>query len=152
MVVAANTCNIKLFTQSDLASVVRIEQDCFEHPWSELTFRTHLLNRETFCFCAMDRHHVAGYIVFERLEGRIVIHNLAVDPELHGQYIGKSIINNLKHYAMNQGFKWLEAYVIESNYAAQHFFLACHFVCIDFLRGYYLPDHEESAHRFQFKF
>jgi len=134
--------------RSDMPEVLRIEQLCFDHPWSKDDFIAVLRQRNAIGIVAENRRGIAGYVIYELHEHRIVLMNLAVDPQRQRTGVGTAIVDRIKEKLHQQRRREIVAAVRESNLDAHLFFRACGFRALSVLRAYY---DDEDAYSFAWR-
>lgn len=83
---------IEKMNLSHLDGVVKIENECFAHPWSREDLKSQI-DLETSCFLvAVDGDTVAGYMGLQIFSGEGYVTNVAVLPEYRRQGIAQKLI------------------------------------------------------------
>ena len=78
----------------DLQQVMKIENECFDNPWSETDFTLALKQPKSYehVYVARRENTVVGYIVFTVLHEEAQILNLAVPAAYRRQGIGRYLL------------------------------------------------------------
>jgi [ribosomal protein S18]-alanine N-acetyltransferase len=106
----------------DLPSVLQIERECFPEPWTENDFFEHLRVRNIIGLVAKNEFgRTIGYMVYEVMNSRILILNLAVDRICQRRSVGTQLINKLKQ-KLNERRSGIRVNVIDTNLGAHLFF------------------------------
>jgi ribosomal-protein-alanine N-acetyltransferase len=104
----------------DLAAVLAIENDCFDDPWREETFRSEL--RHCWSQCSVLRQlpgrEVVGYLVFWRVVDEVHLLNVAVAPSEQHHRRGRALVDHLLDYARDNAARFVTLEVRKSNEAA----------------------------------
>lgn len=129
----------------DLPQVLSIEKACFRRPWSAHSYRFELTeNPAARYFVALRDGAVCGYggmhLILE--EGHIT--NLAVDPKLRGQGIGRQLLGEMIRVAANLGARYLTLEVRAGNAAAISLYRSAGFVPVSVRKGYYEEEGEDG--------
>ncbi len=120
-----------------LAAVWTIEQRAHRYPWRQSMIEE-LSGRGACHYCLVDEHgQVLGYCYGQNIVGEVSLLNVAVDPEYHGQGLGKQLMESFisECEKANAESIWLE--VRESNQAAIALYHSVGFNEVDRRRDYY---------------
>jgi ribosomal-protein-alanine N-acetyltransferase len=144
---------IRPFLVSDLDSALKIEADCFPHPWSKEMFLAELgRDKITRCFIAevtpggrgADRKRagkemnlVAGYIMSWLVADELHITNLAVSPAHRRSGLAAGLVEHALEDARDNGASWCQLEVRFSNRPAQALYRKFGFRKIGIRREYY---------------
>jgi len=91
--------------------------------WTECAF-----GQENKYFVISEREeNVAGYILFSFYEDSSVIELIAVDEKYQGQRVGKSLINTMETFVIDQGIKKIKVGTQVNNISAAQFYSAMGF-------------------------
>lgn len=111
---------------SDRFDVQRIEDSCFEHPWTEKDFDKYLRAKNIWGYVFEDEYGtVVGYIVYELHPFKLDVLNLAVHPEYRHRGFGRALLGHVLERLSKEGVPRLTCMVRESNLDAQCFLRAC---------------------------
>lgn len=123
----------------DLQEVLKIENECFENPWSETYYTLSLKRPRSYEHFYVARHEntIVGYIVFSILHEEAHILNLAVPIVYRRQGIAKYLlISALKMIQAQDGHEvFLEVAV--SNLPAQYLYRQFGFRICGIRKNYY---------------
>jgi len=137
---------------TDLNALVSLENACFSSDrLSRRSFR-HWLTTETehrLLLVAEINQHCVGYVLFLYHPGTRLarVYSLAVDPELRGQGIAKTLLQAGEQAARDNGRFYLRLEVSVENSAAIALYRSLGFQQFGFYRDYY-QDHKDAL-RFQ---
>ncbi|MDE0689740.1 MAG: ribosomal protein S18-alanine N-acetyltransferase [Candidatus Poribacteria bacterium] len=123
----------------DLQEVLKIENECFENPWSETYYTLSLKRPRSYEHFYVARHEntIVGYIVFSILHEEAHILNLAVPVVYRRQGIAKYLLTSaLKMIQAQDGHEvFLEVAV--SNLPAQYLYRQFGFRICGIRKNYY---------------
>lgn len=133
----------------DLDDVLAIESKSHEFPWDEAEFLAAMKPRTRVCMVAelstTKADIVIGYILYELEPKRLVIINMAVDPEYQRRGVGSQLIAKLIGKMDGRDDRTcISLMVDETNLVAQMFFAACGFKGVFISKDYYVIDCNES--------
>jgi len=135
---------IRWLIRRDMESVLAIENDSFEYPWSEEDFLTMLRTRNCIGMVAMSPYkseeepgEVIGYMIYELHKGYIGMHNFAVSREHRREGVGTALIEKLTGKLSFERRTALTLEVQEENLTAQQFFRSQGFKATEVLYGHY---------------
>ncbi len=121
---------------SDIDTVMRVEAQVYEHPWTEKIFKD-CIRVGYECWLTSIDHEVVGYAVISIAAGESHILNLSVAKDFQDQGIGKRIIQFLVNIAKTKKAKVIMLEVRPSNVPAIHCYSASGFNEIGSRKGYY---------------
>ncbi len=79
---------------SDLASVMEIELQAYQYPWSQAIFQD-CIGTGYHCWVAELDDQLVGYAVFINAVQECHLLNLCVDPKLQGRGLGRKLLENV---------------------------------------------------------
>ncbi|HEY1103227.1 MAG TPA: ribosomal protein S18-alanine N-acetyltransferase [Burkholderiaceae bacterium] len=104
-------------TESRLDAVLRIEQRCYDHPWSHTNFTDSLRSGyEAQLLVAGDG--ILGYFVAMQGVDEVHLLNITVAPEHQRQGWARVMLDGLAIWSRNRGAQWLWLEVRASNLRA----------------------------------
>jgi [ribosomal protein S18]-alanine N-acetyltransferase len=136
--------HIRWMIRRDMASVLEIENESFEFPWSEEEFIRCLRQRNCIGMVAESGEEVIGYMIYELDKNKIHLLNFAVHPRYRRTGTGRAMIQKLIGKLTNQRRNRISLEVRETNLPAQLFFRELGFRAINTLRGYYIDTSEDA--------
>jgi ribosomal-protein-alanine N-acetyltransferase len=140
---------IRWLIRRDMADVLRIEKESFEHPWSEEDFLCCLRQRNCIGMVAEYDHEIVGFMIYELHKSRLHILNFAVDDAYRRQSVGAQMVARLIDKLSQQRRNEILLEVRERNLDAQVFFKEQGFRAISILRCHY-DDTDEDAYLMRF--
>jgi len=142
--------HIRWMIRRDMPSVLGIEGQSFEFPWTEEEFIRCLRQRDCIGMVAERNEEVAGFMIYELHKTRIHILSFAVHPEFRRQSVGSAMIEKLVSKLAYQRRNRIVLEVRETNLAAQLFFRQLGFRATGVLKSFY-EDTPEDAFLMQFR-
>lgn len=131
-------------TRKDVSRIAALERICFAMPWSVGSLNGELKNPAAHYMVIEREGQVIAYagmwIIFEEAH----ITNVAVDPEVRRQGLGRLIMLGMMAEAMKLGASRMTLEVRETNIAAQHLYDGCDFYKAGVRRGYYSNTGEDA--------
>ncbi len=134
----------------DMQSVLEIERNSFEFPWTEDEFIRCLRQRDCIGMVAERDEDVAGFMIYELHKNRIHILSFAVHPQYRRQGVGRAMVDKLVSKLAYQRRNRIVLEVRETNLDAQLFFRTLGFRATGVLRSFY-EDTPEDAFLMQFR-
>lgn len=143
--------HIRWMIRRDMPSVIGIEENSFEFPWSEDEFIRCLRQRNCIGMVAELSEQVVGFMIYELHKNRLHILNFSVHPDFRRQGIGRAMVDKLVGKLSYQRRSRIMLEVRETNLPAQLFFKDLGFRAISVLREFY-DDSPEDAYLMQFRY
>lgn len=137
-------------TRFDYPEVLAIEDQCFDHPWSERDLVDFL---ECGCVSLVLelRNYVLGYVVYHIEESGIYVLNLAVSPPAQRTGVGRRLLTELINRLQPGRLEYVETCVRERNLDAQLFFSRVGFRAVQVLRDWYEDSPGEAGYLFRYQ-
>lgn len=143
--------NMRWIIRRDMPEVMRIENDCFEFPWSEEDWHKCLIQRNRIGMVAEVAECVVGVMLYELQPKALRILNFAVRPDCQRRGIGTVMVNKLKSKLSYERRKRITLDIRETNSVAHKFFSAQRFRAIKVQRDFYPQHVSEDAYLFQYR-
>jgi len=143
--------HIRWVIRRDMEEVMRIENACFEFPWSEEDYHRVLTDRSSIGLVAEVNECVVASVMYELCPNAIRVLNFAVRPDCQRRGIGTALVNKLKGKLSNDRRRRITLHTRETNIAAQKFFSSQGFRAIGIAKEFYLDSPEEDAYLFQYR-
>jgi ribosomal-protein-alanine N-acetyltransferase len=143
--------HLRWLIRRDMPEVLHIEQQCFEHAWSEDDYIRCLRQRNCIGMVAEHQERIVGSMVYELHKSRLHVLNFAVHPDFQRQGVGAAMVRKLVSKLSPQRRNRIMLEVRERNLPAQLFWRALGFRAVSVLRDFY-DDTDEDAYLMQFKF
>jgi len=117
--------------------LMAIELRGYPHPWSARIMRD-TFKAGTACWGLLDGHgKVQAYAFFSIAVGEAQLLNLCVDPDHHGQGLGRRMMAHLLEVASTEFCTIFLLEVRRSNAAARHLYESLGFSTLGVRKGYY---------------
>lgn len=87
----SNDIKIRVCSSGDLDKIMKIENECFEHPYPEYVFKDYLGN--DLFLVAENKDEIVGYIITDVRKNEGVVISIAVEPDFQRKGIGKELIS-----------------------------------------------------------
>jgi len=136
---------VRWMLKEDLETVLRIEQESFEFPWTESEFLACIQRPNCIAMVAVVQEKVVGYMIYEMGPQWFQILNLAVDAEYRRHGVGRVLVQRLINKLSPRRRHRITLHVRETNLPAQLFFKAIGFRAKAILHDHY-PDTAEDAY------
>ncbi len=141
---------VRQYSTGDWPEIMDIEDNSHQYPWLEFKFRRTAMRRGVSMLVAELECEVVGFIVFERLNDRIVLLNMAVHGKYRRNGIGRDLMERCKKRT-DMKVNRVVAEVWERSVAAQLFLKNEGFVRIDTLKNVYEDAPDDDCYLFQWK-
>lgn len=138
--------NIRWLVRKDMPSVMKIEHESFDFPWSEDDFIESLRQRNVIGMVAEHLDVVVGFMIYELRPNAISLWSIAVHPEFRRRGVGRALITKLLTKTTGRRNKILLE-CRETNIGAQLFLRDHGFFAVGVLREFY-PETNEDAYLF----
>jgi ribosomal-protein-alanine N-acetyltransferase len=135
-----NSLTFTPITLTDITPLMRIEDECHSHPWSEKTFRSCIGGRyfgQKLSETLNDPDNIVGFYVGEHVVDEATLMDICVNPDNQGKGLGKKLLIQFIDQAKTQGVIkiWLE--VRAKNITAQMLYMNLGFIETGRRTGYY---------------
>jgi len=141
---------VRWMVRRDFAQVLEIEQMCFEFPWTETEFLQCLHQPNCLGMVAEYEGRVVGFVVYETPKNRILITNIATDPEFQRRGIARQMIQKLVAKMIYQKRHKIAIEIRETNLPALVCFRALGFRAATVLKNFY-DEQSEDAYVLQYR-
>lgn len=128
---------LRWMIRRDLKSVLDIEHNSFEFPWTKWEFIQCLRKRTCIGMVAEVNEEVVGYMLYECGEKELELISFAVHPKHRLSGIGRTLIGRLISKLVAGRRANIVASVRDSNLPAQLFFRSMGFFCTKVEKDYY---------------
>ncbi len=128
--------SIRPMHDEDIASIMKIERQAYNYPWSAQIFRDCL--RVGYC-CWVTEHqeNIVAYGIMTVAVGESHVLNLCVSPDYRSQGLGKKLMSHLLDVAHDHDANMTFLEVRPSNFAAIKLYMDLGFDEIGIRRNYY---------------
>lgn len=142
--ISSNELSIRPMRKSDLAEVLRLEGECFPHPWTRGMLEEELRRENGAFLVARHWRELVGYagVIYIMEEGHVT--NLAIRKTARRKGIaGRLLLHMIEDGAM-RGIRFLTLEVRRSNLPAIRLYEKFGFTVIGERKRYYLDDDEDA--------
>ena len=141
---------VRWMVRRDFAQVLEIEQTCFEFPWTEEEFLQCLHQPNCLGMVAEREGRIVGFIIYETPKNRILITNIATDPEFQRHGIARQMIQKLVAKMIYQKRHKIVIEIRETNLPALVCFRAIGFRAAMVRKNFY-EEQSEDAYVLQYR-
>jgi ribosomal-protein-alanine N-acetyltransferase len=140
----SNELSIQPMRRSDLAEVLRLEEECFPHPWTRGMLEEELRRENGAFLVARHWRELVGYagIIYILEEGHVT--NLAVHKTTRRKGVAARLLLRMIEDAAARGIRFLTLEVRRSNQPAIRLYEKFGFTVIGERKRYYLDDDEDA--------
>ncbi len=117
--------HVRWMIRVDIPSVLEIDNDSFDDPWSEEDFIKHLRERSVIGRIAEYKDRVVGYMVYQIRKGEYEILRIAVAPDCRRQGVGFAMLCSMADKLSRNHRTRFHLAVHENNLAAQLWLKGC---------------------------
>ena len=135
---------IQRMTPQHLDGALKIENECFSHPWTRENLENELNNPTSVFYAALENDGVIGYIGMSTVIDEGYIFNVAVTESQRKKGIGSALIGEIVTYCKKNGFMFVTLEVRQSNQKAISLYSHFGFTKVGERKSYY-RDPEENA-------
>jgi len=138
---------IEPMRETDLDSVMQIEQVSFRAPWSRQVFLEELSRPWAFLdvMRATTSGNVAGFCNYWRVADEIHILKVATHPEARRMGFGSRLLGNILDFARRHRCRLVTLEVRRSNEPAQRVYRRFGFKAVGLRPNYYADDNEDAV-------
>lgn len=145
MKVVAEEIIFRKMTLSDIPSILEIEHDAFETPWTEEAFQNELTNNLFAQYMVMEYEgDVIGYAGMWIIIDEAHITNIAIRSSYRGQGLGKQLIYEIQRTAQFLGANKMTLEVRVGNIRAQSLYRKFGFKDAGIRPRYYSDNNEDA--------
>ena len=136
--------HLRWMIQRDVPSVMQIEEDCFEFPWTEGVLFQQLRQPNCIGMVAELGEVVCGFMIYEIHPSHIHVINFCVGKDYQRQHIGQMMVEKLIGKLSEGRRSRLYCEIRETNINALDFFKAQGFRSSRIRRGVYVETNEDA--------
>lgn len=137
---------IESMSECHLKEVVQLEKVCFSVPWSKVSLKEEIYNKNAKFLVAVDKNEkVLGYagLTFVLDEGYIT--NVAVFPQYRCNGIAKKLLMTLVRFAQDKKLKFVSLEVRKSNVYAGSLYQKLNFLSVGVRKNFYSQPKEDAV-------
>ena len=131
-------------TPQHLDGALKIENECFSHPWTRENLENELNNPTSVFYAALENDEVTGYIGMSTVIDEGYIFNVAVTESQRKKGTGSALISEIVTYCKKNNFAFVTLEVRQSNQKAISLYSHFGFIKVGERKSYY-RDPEENA-------
>ena len=135
---------VTVMQESHVPQIAKIEQLCFNDPWSENSIASELNNRLSLWLVAVEDECVIGYVGSQTVIGETDMMNIAVHPDYRKKGIGTALILELIDALKTRGSHSLMLEVRSSNSSAISVYKNLGFLEVGRRKNYYRNPKEDA--------
>lgn len=135
---------ISKLTAEHVNAIHRVEESCFQSPWSENTIEALLNSNNAQCFGYFEDDVLVGYIALEWVLDEGSLTNLAVLPAFRRRGIAEKLTVALIEEAQRLNLQLVTLEVRVSNTPASNLYRKMGFEEVGVRRGYYSNPREDA--------
>lgn len=129
--------------ETDIGSLMNIEELCFENPWPEEAFAEEIQNGdEAIGIVVEDEGMIVGYFTGRNVLDEFHLHNIAVHPDFSRRGIGRAMLEHLDNYCLEKGHKRILLEVRVDNESATRMYQKMGYFAGGTRKDYYGPGHD----------
>jgi len=129
--------NYRDMQSADLDTVLRIEQQANQFPWTVKNFNDSLkANHQAWVFVT-DSDEIVAYTIVQKVVDETHLLNICVKQSAQGQGLGRQVLNQVIDYANNISSVLIVLEVRSSNQRAQQLYLQAGFNEMSVRKDYY---------------
>lgn len=129
---------------SDLDAVMQIETQVFSAPWSRESYLELIPQAAIKMWTMKNAEQLVGYMLYQCWAEEMELHTIAVDPQSHGQGIGKLLMEKLFAEAQANSVIQIYLQVRVSNERAIQLYERFNFKKVGMRKRYYQDNFEDA--------
>ena len=134
-------------TSVEIPSVLSIEEQNSDFPWSELQFTTSIENNDNLCYCLSLNGKTVGYLIAMLAVDTADILNIGIDPDLQRQGYATGLLNRLIEELRKRHIHEILLEVRAGNKSAIQFYKKQGFKEISVRKNYYMKNSKNQSQR-----
>ena len=134
-------------TSLEIPSVLSIEEQNSDYPWSQLQFTTSIENNNNLCYCMSLNGKTIGYLIAMLAPDSADILNIGIDPDLQRQGYATGLLNHLIEELKKKDIGEILLEVRSGNKSAIQFYKKQGFEEISVRKNYYTKNSKNQSQR-----
>ena len=134
-------------TSIEIPSVLSIEEQNSDYPWSQLQFTTSIENSNNLCYCLSFNGRTIGYLISMLAVDTVDILNIGIDPDYKRQGYGTALLNHLIEELKKRNIREIFLEVRAANKSAIQFYKKQGFKEISVRKNYYKKNSKNQSQR-----
>jgi len=135
------------FNSVEIPSVLSIEEQNSDYPWSQLQFTTSIENSNNLCYCRSLNGKTIGYLIAMLAEDTADILNIGIDTDFQRKGYGTALLNHLIEELRKRDIGEIFLEVRAGNKSAIQFYKRQGFEEISVRKNYYTKNSKNQSHR-----
>ena len=131
----------------EIPSVLSIEEQNSDYPWSQLQFTTSIENSNNLCYCLSFNGRTIGYLISMLAVDTADILNIGIDPDFTRQGHGTGLLNHLIEELRKRNIGEILLEVRAGNKSAIQFYKKQGFEKISVRKNYYMKNSKNQSQR-----
>ena len=131
----------------EIPSLLSIEEQNSDYPWSQLQFTTSIENSNNLCYCLSMNGKTIGYLIAMLAADTADILNIGIDPDFKRQGYGTALLNHLIEELKKRNIGEILLEVRAGNKSAIQFYKRQGFEEISVRKNYYTKNSKNQSHR-----
>jgi len=131
----------------EIPSVLSIEEQNSDYPWSQDQFTTSIENSNNLCYCLSFNGRTIGYLIALLAVDTADILNIGIDPDFKRQGYGTALLNHLIEEFRKRNIGEILLEVRAGNKSAIQFYKRQGFKEISVRKNYYTKNSKNQSHR-----
>ena len=133
------------FASIEIPSVLSIEEQNSDYPWSKLQFTTSIENSNNLCYCLSFNGRTIGYLISMLAVDTADILNIGIDPDYKRQGHGTALLNHLIEELRKRDIGEILLEVRAGNQSAIQFYKKQGFKEISVRNNYYMKNSKNQS-------
>ena len=134
-------------TSIEIPSVLSIEEQNSDDPWSQLQFTTSIENSNNLCYCLSLNGKTIGYLIAMLAVDTADILNIGINPDFKRQGYGTALLNHLIEELRKRKIGEILLEVRAGNKSAIQFYKKQGFEEISVRKNYYTKNSKNKSQR-----
>ena len=131
----------------EIPSVLSIEEQNSDYPWSQDQFTTSIENSNNLCYCLSLKGKTIGYLIALLAGDTADILNIGIDPDFKRQGYGTALLNHLIEELRKRNIGEIFLEVRVGNKSAVQFYKKQGFEKISVRKNYYMKNSKNQSQR-----
>ena len=131
----------------EITSVLSIEEQNSDYPWSQLQFTTSIENSNNLCYCLNLNGKMIGYLIAMLAVDTADILNIGIDSDFKRQGYGTALLNHLIKELRKRHIDEILLEVRAGNQSAIQFYKKQGFEEISVRKNYYMKNSNDRSQR-----
>jgi len=135
---------IRLMTEDDISSVLKIERSVFSDPWQEEIFYNEIDIDGSYVIEDTEKQKICGYLCGMHILNEYSLQNIAIAKDYQNKGLGKLLLKSILQRNIESGYYNCYLEVRKSNCKAITFFKKYGFDIVHIKKEYYQNPQEDA--------